>query len=103
YPIEGEADQTEVRGLLFRLEDLKAQGIVDPGPEPDSLPQTLTNTKVKIVIHTTDGDQTVKLYQPDETSGTAIAETSADGPLYRIPSTTIKDVTNALCKVQDNS
>jgi hypothetical protein len=101
YPIEGEADQTEVRTLLFRLEDLKAQGIVDPGPERDALAKTLTAPKVKIVIHTTDGDQTVKLYQPDEASGAAIAETSADGPLYRIPSTTIKDLTKELFTFQD--
>jgi hypothetical protein len=101
YPIEGEADQTEVRTLLFRLEDLKAQGIVDPGPERDALAKTLTAPKVKIVIHTTDGDQTVKLYQPDEASGSAIAETSSDGPLYRIPSTTIKDLTKELFTFQD--
>src|SRR6476660_4114105 len=41
YPIEAEADQTEVRTLLFRLEDLKAMGIIDPGPERDALAQTL--------------------------------------------------------------
>jgi hypothetical protein len=65
------------------------------------LAKTLTAPKVKIVIHTTDGDQTVKLYQPDEASGAAIAETSSDGPLYRIPSTTIKDLTKELFTFQD--
>ena len=101
YPIEAEADQTEVRALLFRLEDLKALGIVDPGPERDALANTLTVPKVKVTIHTADGDQTVKLYQPNPTSGEAIAETSPDGPLYRINPTAIRDLTKELFTFQD--
>ena len=101
YPIEAEADQIEVRALLFRLEDLKALGIVDPGPERDALANTLTVPKVKVAIHMADGDQTVKLYQPDEAGGAAIAETSPEGPLYRIPSTVIRDLTKELFTFQD--
>lgn len=101
YPIEAEADQTEVRALLFRLEDLKAQGIVDPGPERDALAQTLTVPKVKISIHTSDGDQTVKLYQLDQAGDAAIAETSPEGPLYRLNSTAIRDLTKELFTFQD--
>lgn len=101
YPIEAEADQTEVRALLFRLEDLKALGIVDPGPERDALANTLTVPKVKVAIHTADGDQTVKLYQPDPASGEAIAETSPEGPLYRINPTAIRDLTKELFTFQD--
>ena len=101
YPIEGEADQTEVRTLLFRLEDLKALGIVDPGPERDALAQTLTTPKVKVTIHTADGDQTVKLYQPDQASGEAFAETSPTGPLYRVNPTTIRDLTKEFFSFQD--
>ena len=101
YPIEAEADQTEVRALLFRLEDLKAQGIVDPGPERDALAKTLTVPKLKVAIHMADGNQTVKLYQPDEAGGAAIAETSPEGPLYHINSTAIKDLTKELFIFQD--
>lgn len=101
YPIEAEADLTEVRLLLFRLEDLKAIGIVDPGPERDALAKTLTTPKVKITLHAADGDQTVKLYQPDPASGEAIAETGADAPLYRINPTAIKDFTKELFNLQD--
>ena len=101
YPIEGEADQTEVRTLLFRLEDLKALGIVDPGPERDALAKVLTVPKVKVTIHTADGDQTVKLYQPDEASGEAFAETSSTGPLYRINPITIRNLTKELFSFQD--
>jgi hypothetical protein len=101
YPIEAEADQTEVRALLFRLEDLKALGIVDPGPERDALAKTLTVPKVKVAIHTADGDQTVKLFQPDQASGEAIAETSSEGPLYRINPTAIRDLTKELFTFQD--
>jgi len=101
YPIEAEADQIEVRTLLFRLEDLKALGIVDPGPERDALAKTLTLPKVKVTIHTADGDQTVKLYQPDPASGEAFAETSSTGPVYRVNPTTIRDLTKELFTFQD--
>ena len=101
YPIEAEADQTEARALLFRLEDLKALGIVDPGPERDALAKTLTVPNVKVTIHTADGDQTVKLYQPDPASGEAFAETSSTGPLYRINPTAIRDLTKELFSFQD--
>lgn len=57
--------------------------------------------KVKVTIHTSDGDQTVKLYQPDETSGEAFAETSPTGPLYRINPTAIRDLTKKLFAFQD--
>jgi hypothetical protein len=101
YPIEAEADQTEVRTLLFRLEDLKALGIIDPGPERDALAKRLAMPKVKVAIHTADGDQTVRLYKPDEDSGMAIAETRPDGPLYRVNAAAIKDLTKELFIFQD--
>jgi hypothetical protein len=101
YPIEAEADLTEVRMLLFRLEDLKAMGIVDQGPERDTLAKTLTTPKVKVTVHAAEGDQAVKLYQPDPASGEAIAETSPDAPLYKINPTAIKDLTKELFNFQD--
>jgi hypothetical protein len=101
YPIEADGDQTEIRALLFRLEDLKALGIIDPGPERDALAQTLTAPKVKVTIHMADGDQTIKLYQPDQASGEAFAETSPTGPLYRVNPTTIRDLTKELFTFQD--
>ncbi len=101
YPIEGEADQTEVRTLLLRLEELKALGIIDPGHERDALAHTLTTPKVKVTIHTTNGDQTIKLYQPSQVSGEAFAETSPTGPLYRINPAAIRDLTKELFVFQD--
>jgi hypothetical protein len=101
YPIEADADQVEVRTLLFRLEDLKAMAVIDPGPERDSIAKTLTSPKVKVTLHTPEGDQTVKLYQPDPSSGEAIAETSAEAPLYRISPTAIRDITKELFSFQD--
>jgi hypothetical protein len=101
YPIEAEADQTEVRSLLFKLEDLKAIGIIDPGPEHTAIAKALTAPKLKITLHTTDGDQTVKLYQPDPESGEAFAETRPDAPLYRINPLIIKDLTRELFTLQD--
>ncbi len=101
YPVEAEADQTEVRALMFRLEDLKALSMIDPGPERDAVAKTLTTPKVKVTLHTVDGDQTVKLYQPSPESGEAIAETKGDAPLYRINPTAIKDLTKELFSLQD--
>ena len=101
YPIEAEGDQNEIRSLMFRLEDLKALGIIDPGPERDTVGKTLTIPKVKVTLHTAAGDQSVRLYQPDPQSGEAIAETTADGPLYRINPALIKDLTKELFNLQD--
>jgi hypothetical protein len=101
YPIEAEADQNEVRSLMFRLEDLKALGIIDPGPERDIVAKTLTTPKVKVTLHTTAGDQSVRLHQPNPQSGEAIAETAADAPLYRINPALIKDLTKELFHLQD--
>ena len=101
YPIEAEADQTEVRSLMFRLEDIKALGIIDPGPERDAAAKTLSGYKVKVTVHTNAGDQTVRLYQPDPQSGEAIAETAADAPLYRVNPMIIKDLTKDLFDLQD--
>lgn len=101
YPIEAEADQTEVRSLMFRLEDLKALGMIDPGPERNTVAKTLTTPKVKVTLHTAAGDQTVKLYQSDPQSGEAIAETTPEAPLYRVSPTTIKDLTKDLFTLQD--
>lgn len=101
YPIEADADQTEVRTLLFRLEALKASGIVDPGPARDALAKILARPKVKVTVHAAEGDQTLKLFQPDPSSGEAIAETSPDGPLYRVNPTAIKDLTKELLAFQD--
>lgn len=101
YPIEAEADQTEVRSFLFKLEDLKALAIIDSGPERATITKTLTTPKLKITLHTADGDQTVKLYQPDQDSGEAFAETRPDAPLYRINPMVIKDLTRELFTFQD--
>ncbi len=101
YPIEAEADQNEVRSLMFRLEDVKALGIIDPGPERDSMAKTLTTPKVKVTLHTVVGDQSVRLYQPDSRNGEAIAETAPDAPLYRINPGLIKDLTKDLFTLQD--
>jgi hypothetical protein len=101
YPIEAEADQNEVRSLMFRLEDLKALGIIDPGPERDAIAKTLTTPKVKVTLHTAAGDQSVRLHQPDPQKGEAFAETTPDGPLYRINPALIKDLTKELFNLQD--
>ncbi len=101
YPIEAEADRTEVQALLFRLEDLKALAIVDPGPERDTLTPSLTKPKVKVTVHAAGTDQVVRLYQPDPGSGEAYAQTTPDGPIYKISPSVIKELTKDLFALQD--
>lgn len=101
YPIEAEADRTEIQALLFRLEDLKALAIVDPGPERDKLAPTLTKPKVKVTLHAAGVDQVVRLFQPDPASGEAYAQTTPDGPIYKISPSAIKDLTRDLFALQD--
>lgn len=101
YPIEAEGDRTQVQALLFRLEDLKALAIVDSGPERDHLASSLTKPKVKITLHAAGADQVVRLYQPDPASGEAYAQTAADGPIYKVSPSAIKDLTKDLFTLQD--
>ncbi len=101
YPIEAEADRTEVQALLFRLEDLKALAIVDPGPERDTLTPSLTKPKVKVTVHAAGIDQVVRLFQPDPASGEAYAQTTPDGPIYKISPSVIKELTKDLFALQD--
>lgn len=101
YPIEAESDRTQVQALLFRLEDLKALAIVDPGPERDKLASSLNKPKVKITLHAAGADQVIRLFQPDPASGEAYAQTIADGPIYKINPSTIKDLTKDLFALQD--
>src|SRR5574340_763752 len=96
YPIEADGDRTAVQALLFRLEDLKALAIVDPGPERDALAQSLTKPKVKITLHAAGVDHVVRLFQPDPASGEAYAQTTPDGPIYKISPSAIKDLTKDL-------
>jgi len=101
YPIEAQGDRTQVQALLFRLEDLKALAIVDPGPERDKLASSLTKPKVKITLHAAGIDHVVRLYQPDPASGEAYAQTAADGPIYKVSPSAIKDLTKDLFTLQD--
>ncbi len=100
-PIEANADQSEVRAFLYRLSDLKAVGIIDPGPERKAIEPTLNKPVATITVHAGGTDQTVKLYQPDPKSGEAFAETSGQSALYRIGPNDIRDLTKDLFTLQD--
>ncbi|TAJ10324.1 MAG: DUF4340 domain-containing protein [Nitrospirae bacterium] len=101
YPLEADADQAEVNSLLIKLENLKALGFVDPGPQHDALLRKLTKPDVKITVHADGTDQIVKLYQLDLTTGEAYAVTAQEAPLYRISPLAIKDLTKELFTLQD--
>ncbi|MDE3242216.1 MAG: DUF4340 domain-containing protein [Nitrospirota bacterium] len=101
YPLDADADQAEVNGLLMKLENLKALGFVDPGPHHAAVLQKLPKPDVKITVHAGGADQTVKLYQLDQATGEAYAVTTPDAPLYRISPLAIKDFTKELFALQD--
>ena len=100
-PLETDADQTAVRILLFKLEDLKALGFIDPGPEYAALAKKLTKPKAKITVHVDGADRTVKLFQSDPASGEAYAVTTAEAPIYRINPTVVKDLTKEVFALRD--
>ena len=101
YPIEAEGDRTEILALLFRLEDLKALSIVDQGPEREKLAPMLTKPKIKVTLSAAGVDHVVRLYQPDPASGEAYAQTTPDGPIYKVSPSAIKDLTKDLFTLQD--
>jgi hypothetical protein len=101
YPIEAPADQPEVRTLLMKLEDMKALGFIDPGPEHDMLLKRLKSPEVKVTLHTDGADQTVKLFRGDAASGEAYAVTAAEAPIYRVTPALLQDLSKDLFALQD--
>ncbi|MER3425148.1 MAG: hypothetical protein C4293_19905, partial [Nitrospiraceae bacterium] len=101
YPIEASADEPEIRRLLMKLEDLKALGFIDPGPQRDELMKRLTRPEMKITVHVGGMDYAVRLFQPDPSSGEAFAVTAPDAPIYRINPMAIKDLSKELFTLQD--
>jgi len=101
FPIEAPADQTEVRTFLQRLEDLKALGFVDPGPDREALARQLTKPQVKVTLHHDGPYQTVKLFQLDPASGEAFAVTTPEAPIFRVAPSAIKDLTRELFALRD--
>jgi len=101
YPIEAPADQPEVRTLLMKLDDLKALGFIDPGAEHDEQLKKLAKPEIRIMVYAGGADHTVKLYQPDPSSGEAFAVTTPDAPIYRINPMLLKDLTKDLFTLQD--
>ncbi len=100
-PVEADADQNAVRTLLFKLEDLKALGFIDPSPEHAALTKKLTKPQVKVTVHVAGADRTVKLFQPDPASGEAYAVITAEAPIYRINPPVIKDLTKEVFALRD--
>lgn len=101
YPIEAPADQPEVRTLLMKLDDLKALAFIDPGAQRDEQLKKLTKPDIKIMVYAGGVDHTVKLYQPDPSSGEAFAVTTPDAPIYRINPVILKELTRELFTLQD--
>lgn len=101
YPIEASADQPEVRTLLMKMDDLKALAFIDPGPQRDEHMKKLTKPDVRIMVYADGVDHTVKLYQPDPSSGEAFAVTAPEAPIYRINPMMIKELTKDLFVLQD--
>lgn len=100
-PIEADADQAEVKGLLFRLRDLTALDFVDQGPEYQALIQRTKTPQVNVIMRVEGTDRTATLFQPDPGSGEVFAMTDPQAPLYRISPLAIKDLTKDLFALRD--
>jgi hypothetical protein len=102
FPLDTRADQIEVRSLLLKLEDFKARGFLDPGPEYDTLRRKLTEPAVRLTLEETGGiEQSVRLFQLDAVSGEAYALAAADGPIFRITPESIQDFSKELFALLD--
>lgn len=102
FPLDTRADQIEVRSLLLKLEDFKARGFLDPGPEYDALRRKLTDPAVRLTLEETGGiEQSVRLFQLDAVSGEAYALAAADGPIFRITPESIQDFSKELFTLLD--
>ncbi len=101
FPIEADADQAEVNGLLVKLQNLKAIGFIDDDPSYQAVTKRFGKPKAKVTLRGRGGDQVVKLFQPDPGSGEAFAVTGREVPLYRINPMVINDLTKDLFAVRD--
>ena len=101
FPLDTRADQIEVRRLLLKLEDFKAVGFIDHGPQHAKLLGRLTKPDVKVTMRASGADQTVKLFQLDQASGEAYAVTAPDAPILRINPVMIKDLSKEVFALQD--
>lgn len=105
-PIEAPADQSAIRTLLLKLEDLKALSFIDPGPQRDALLQKLKDPAARVTVHEESQDasgteKTLKLFESDPQSGEAYAVTAPEGSISRVSPVTIKELTKDLFAVQD--
>ena len=100
-PLETNADQTEVKVLLLKIQDLKAIGFIDPGPDQAKTRSTFHRPAIKITLDIQGQDRTVQLYQPDTSSGEAFAMTEPNRPIYRINPLLIKDLTKDLFRMRN--
>lgn len=100
-PIEADADQTEVNGLLVKLQNLRALGFIDAGPAYRAVTKTFGKPTTEVTLRVGGTDQVVKLFQPDPGSGEAFAVTGPEAPMYRINPMAIKAFTKDLFTLQD--
>ena len=100
-PVEAPADPTEVRMLLTKLQDVKALGFIDPGPEREAVAMMLKEPNANLTVYAAGTEHQVKFFQPDPASGEAYAVTASDAPIYRVSPSVIKDLSKDLFALQD--
>ncbi len=100
-PLESDADQIEMKVLLLKIQELKAIGFVDAGPDLTKTKSTFHTPDIQITLDLQGQDRTIQLHQPDPSSGEAFAITGQATPIYRITPLVIKDLTRDLFRMRN--
>ncbi len=100
-PIQAPADKTAVGILLMALRDLTATGFVDALADKHALLKTLHTPWLKAEIQTKRKSHSVAFFPSATADDDAYAVTSANEPVYRISSQTLKRLPREVFHLQD--
>ena len=100
-PIQAPADKTAVGILLMTLQDLTATGFIDSQADQQALLNTLHAPWLTVTVQTKRKSHSVTFFPPATANDDAYVVTSANEPMYRIPSETLKQLPREVFPLQD--
>ncbi len=100
-PIQAQADKTAVGVLLMILQDLTATGFLDSRADKQALLNTLHAPWLTVTVQTKRKRHAMTFFSPATADDDAYVVTSANEPVYRIPSGTLKQLPREVFLLQD--